>query len=78
MEISRLIKFAILFATSLAIGFVTLLMQDAPAIEETKFTGPAPITFDLITWFVIIFLILIIVLPIIVRNYTNKNRDKNG
>jgi hypothetical protein len=72
MEISKLIKIAIGFALALAIGFVYLLMQDAPKIAETKFIGPAPITFDLIAWFVAIFLIIIIVLPILVRNVTKK------
>ena len=47
-------------------------MQSSPEIEESKFTGPTPITFDLITWFVIVFLVLIITLPIIVRKATKK------
>jgi hypothetical protein len=72
MEITKLVKGAVVFAVLLAVGFVTLLMQDAPEIEETKFTGPAPITFDLIIGFVGVFLLLIIVLPIIVRKYTRN------
>ena len=67
-----MIKFAIAFALAIGIGFVVLLMQSSPQIAESKFTGPAPITFDLISGFVILFLILIIVLPVIVRKVTKK------